>query len=310
MLSRVADSVFWMARYMERSTCQVRVVRTHYIASQDDMQSLDWKLFLNTYSNSKPEEQASITTPNAILQNLVLDRGNQNSVLNNIAKARENARAVQDNITKEVWQCLNDFYHLIRDPQLSQPFMYGDPVTALDLLQRETMLYYGTVDTTMPRGEGYCFMNIGKFLERAMQSVHVLQMKLLTGYEITENSETTGWRYVLYSLSGYQLYLKTYRSNIEPRFVAEHALHNDIFPHSVLYCIKQIHRYFQRLQADSVEDSYRQMDFRIGRAANLLRYTDVKALNKSELATLLFQMQTELNNIAYGLNEYYFGLNY
>lgn len=310
MLSRVADSVFWMARYMERSTCLVRVVRTHYIASQDDMQDLDWALLLNTYSASTAEERATIHTPKAILHNLVLDRENKNSVLNNVAKARENGRAVQDNITKEVWQCLNDFYHHIRESQLRQQFQTDDPISAFDILQRETMLYYGTVDTTMPRGEGFNFMNIGRFLERAMQSVYILQMKLSTGYEITEPAETTSWRYVLYSLSGYQLYQKTYRSNIQPHCVTEHALHNVAFPHSVQYCLSQIHRYFQRLQAESVEESFRQMDFRIGKALNLVRYTDIQKLSKIELATLLFQIQSELTNIAHGLNQYYFGLNY
>lgn len=288
----------------------LRVVRTHYIASQDDMQDLDWRLLLKTYSASTPEEQLHIKTPTAILQNLVLNRDNTSSVINNIAKARENGRAVQDNITKEVWQCLNDFYHLIRDATLQQNFDNGDPITTFDILMRESMMYYGTVDTTMPRGEGYNFMNIGKFLERAMQSVNVLQMKLSTGYEIMEPAETTGWRYVLYSLNGYQLYIKTYRGSIQPPCVAEHTLHNGSFPHSVLYCINQIHRYFQRLQAESVEDSYRQMDFRIGKAANLLRYTNVETLNKTELATLLYQIQTELSSVANGFNQYYFGRNY
>lgn len=310
MLSRVANSVFWMARYMERSTCVIRVVRTHYIASQDDMQDLDWQILLNKYSTNTVEERAIFTTPNAILQHLILDRNNAGSVINNIEKARENARAVQDNITKEVWQCLNDSYHLIRAPHLRQHFVYGDPITTFDILMRECMIYYGTVDTTMARGEGFNFLNIGKFLERAIQSLHVLQMKLATSYEITDLTETTGWRYVLYSLSGYQLYLKTHRGSIQPPHVTEHALHNPYFPHSVLYCIQQLHRYFQRLKADSVEDSYRQMDFRIGKAANLVRYSNIETLNKKELSTLIQQIQTELITIANGFNAYYFGLNY
>jgi uncharacterized alpha-E superfamily protein len=274
------------------------------------MQDLDWQLLLNTYSAANAAKRATITTPNAILHHLVLDRDNTGSVINNIAKARENARAVQDNITKEVWQCLNDFYHQIRDPQLQRNFLQDDPITTLDILQRECMIYYGTVDTTMSRGEGFNYLNIGKFLERAIQSANVLQMKLSTGYEITEPAETTGWRYVLYSLSGYQLYLKTYRGSIQPDSVAEHALHNGYFPHSVLYCVQQMHRYFQRLQAESVEESYRQMDFRIGKAANLVRYSNLDTFNKAALSALLYQIQAELLSIASGFNQYYFGLNY
>ncbi|MDX1942623.1 MAG: alpha-E domain-containing protein [Saprospiraceae bacterium] len=308
MLSRVAESVFWMARYMERSNSLLRLLRTYYIASQDDMQDLDWQLLLRTYSSNG--QQLSNTFPNAILQHLIFDRENDASVISNIARARENARAVQDNMAKEVWQCLNDYYHLIRDPQLCKYLDSGDPVTMLDILIREAMLYYGTVDTMMARGEGFNFLNIGKFLERAAQTTYALQMKLFTGYEMTVPSEATSWRYVLYSLSGYQLYIKTHRGNIQPQLVAQHALLNADFPHSVFYCIKQINRYFQRLKSDSPEESFQKIDFIIGKTLNMVRYNEMNTFNQAQLSAFLYQIQIELANIASGLNEYYFGSNY
>lgn len=309
MLSRVADSIFWMSRYMERSTSLLRVARTHYIASQDDIQDFDWRSLVTMYTwdgDIRPPLPADQRPP-AMLHHLVLDRNNDASAVNNIAKARENARAIQDNITKELWQCLNDYHHLIREPRIENALLSGDPVSSFDLLLRQSTLYYGTVDSTMARGEGFNFLNIGKFLERAMQTADLLRWKLADGFDGTDLSDRNGWRYGMLSLSGYELYLKTYRGTFRPDLAVEQTVLNASFPHSILYCLGQIKRYFDRLQGDSQDESYRAVDFLIGRASNIVRYTDVRNGTKDSLDEFLAATQKELLAIAYGLNRYYFG---
>jgi uncharacterized alpha-E superfamily protein len=115
MLSRVADSVFWMARYMERTNGVLRLLRTNYVSSQDEVKDFTWSQVLHAYSGL-PSEETIVFEDNSskVIEHLLLDRNNSASVINNVIRARENARAVQDHITKEVWQCLNDYYHLIR----------------------------------------------------------------------------------------------------------------------------------------------------------------------------------------------------
>ncbi|MDZ4809452.1 MAG: alpha-E domain-containing protein, partial [Bacteroidota bacterium] len=121
MLSRVADSVFWMARYMERTNGTLRILRTNYISSQDEVKDFSWKTLLRNYSDAPAEQIKAIGNQSVkVLEHLLLDKNNGASVFNNITRARENARAVQDHITKEVWQCLNDYYHLIRDANIHQ----------------------------------------------------------------------------------------------------------------------------------------------------------------------------------------------
>ena len=114
MLSRVAESIFWMARYVERTNGMLRLVRTSYVSSQDEIVDFDWQYILRNYSNQPESTIKELTSSNQVLAHLILDKENSNSVINNITHARENARAVQDHITKEVWQCLNEFYHLVR----------------------------------------------------------------------------------------------------------------------------------------------------------------------------------------------------
>jgi uncharacterized alpha-E superfamily protein len=309
MLSRVADSVFWMARYMERTNGVLRLLRTNYVSSQDEVKDFTWSQVLRTYSDLLPEETIVFEDNSSkVIEHLLLDRENSASVINNVTRARENARAVQDHITKEVWQCLNDYYHLIRADEVQQQVQFGDPVSALDGLIHHGMLYHGTVDITMARGEGFNYLNIGKFLERAFLSADMLDIKLKElNYNLQQPVEVPALRYLLYSLSGYELYLKTHRGNFQVDFVLQQILYNTSFPHSVLYCLQQISRYFERLKTESLPESYEQLEFLIGRAMNNVKYSNIQPQDSEGLKQLLQQTRNELFGIAAGLDQYYFG---
>jgi uncharacterized alpha-E superfamily protein len=308
MLSRVADAIFWMARYMERSICLLRVARTHYIASQDDMLPLNWQSILRAYGGRLEEGSPLPESPQDVLRFLVLERQNEASVINNIMRARENARTVQDHITKEMWQAINDFHHLIREPTMSDHLTGGDPVTVLDLFIRQSMLYHGMADTTMARGEGSYFLNCGRFLERALQCVSLLEQKVTGAFEAGDDTGTTEWRTFLYSMSGYELYLKTYREGIRTGSALQMAVLNAQFPHSLLYCLQQIHRNCERLQPETEARSFQEMDFLIGNAVHLIRYSKVHQAERQQVEVFLGRARTELCAIAGGFDEYYFGL--
>lgn len=309
MLSRVADSVFWMARYMERTNGMLRILRTNYISSQDEVKDFDWHTLLRNYSDAPPDEMEVIGNHSIkVLEHLLFDRHNGASVINNITRARENARAVQDHITKEVWQCLNDYYHLIREKGIQQQVINGDPVTALDSLVHHGMLYHGIVDVTMARGEGFNYLNIGKFLERAVLSVDMLNIKLTElQYKLQQPVDVPALRYLLYSLSGYEFYLKTHRGNFSADQVLQQVLYNDNFPHSVSYCLKQLLRYFERLEPESLPESYKQLEFLIGRTMNSVKYSAVNTTDSNGLREFLFHIRKELITIAAAFNQYYFG---
>lgn len=309
MLSRVADSVFWLARYMERTNGTLRLLRTNYISSQDEVKDFSWQPLLRNYSDASAEEIEAIGNYSPrVLEHLLLDRNNGASAFNNITRARENARAVQDHITKEVWQCLNDYYHLIRDKQIHFQVQQGDPVTALDSLIHHGMLYHGTVDITMARGEGFNYLNIGKFLERAILSADMLNIKLTElNYNLQHPVEVPALRYLLYSLSGYELYLKTHRGNFQADHVLQQIIYNNSFPHSISYCLNQLFRYFERLETESLPESYKQLEFLIGRSMNNVKYSSIQPADSDGLKKFLQQTRGELLGIAAAFNQYYFG---
>jgi len=309
MLSRVADSVFWMARYMERTNGMLRILRTNYISSQDEVKDFNWQTLLRNYSDASPAEVETLGNNSVkVLQHLLLDKKNSSSVFNSITRARENARAVQDHITKEVWQCLNDYYHLIRDKKIHTQIKQGDPVTALDSLLHQGLLYHGTVDVTMSRGEGFNYLNIGKFLERAILSSDMLNIKLAElQYTFAHPAEVPALRYLLYSLSGYELYLKTHRGNFQADQVLQQVIYNENFPHSVAYSLKQLCRYFERLENESLPESYKQLEFLIGRTMNNVKYSKIQLGEINNLKQFLADTRQDLFGIAAAFNQYYFG---
>ncbi|MDZ4810424.1 MAG: alpha-E domain-containing protein, partial [Bacteroidota bacterium] len=180
--------------------------------------------------------------------------------------------------------------------------------TALDSLIYHGMLYHGTVDITMARGEGFNYLNIGKFLERAILSTDMLNIKLTElEYNFKQPVEATALRYLLYSLSGYEFYLKTYRGNFQADLVLQQIIYNDSFPHSVAYCLKQLLRYFERLETESLPESYKELEFLIGRAMNDVKYSTINTDDGENLKKFLQETRQELFGIAAAFNQYYFG---
>ena len=213
---------------------------------------------------------------------------------------------MQDHITKELWQCLNDFYHTVRDEQLVEWLDREDPVTILDILIKQGLLYYGTADITMARGEGYCFLNIGKFLERGVQSADILDIKFSDVEYDLDKTDTMYWKYLLLSISGYELYLKTYRSGFEGKNIVEEIVLNNDFPRSILYSINQLHRYFERLKTERNVEGFQKIDFMIGKVKSRVKYSTVENIFEQGLHTYLASVKESLYDIGVLINQNYF----
>ncbi|MFZ4059359.1 MAG: alpha-E domain-containing protein [Ferruginibacter sp.] len=308
MLSRVADSLYWMSRYMERTDGILRMLKINYASSQDDIHEFSWAPVLKLFTFLNDDDAAKLAhDTRGVLQYIVFNKDNPNSVFNTVTQARENGRSVQDHITKEMWQCLNDFYHTLRQPQLAERLQNEDPISVLDILIRQGLLYFGTTDVTMARGEGNAFINIGKYIERAIQSADILDVKFSNlNEDADKTSDTTYWKYLLMSISGYELYLKTYRSGFEARNVVEQIVLNDQFPRSVLYSINRLHRYFERLKNDRNAAAFNEVDFMIGKIKSRVRFSTSESIFNEGLHNFLLETKSSLHEIGNTLNKNYF----
>jgi uncharacterized alpha-E superfamily protein len=308
MLSRVADSLYWMSRYMERTDSIMRMLKINYASSQDSVQEFTWRPVLKIFTYLDDDGIVKIENDTrAVLQYMVADKENPNSVYCMVVRSRENARSVQDHVTKELWQCLNEFYHLIKEDRLSLMLQYDDPVTTLDSLIRQSMLYYGTSESTMFRGEGFSFMNMGRYLERAIQAVDILDVKFSDlSYDMEKTADIMYWKHLLLSVSGYALYLKTYRSAFEARNIIDQVIFNTHFPRSVLYSLNALQRYFDRLENDLNTEGYRTINFRIGKLRSKIQYSNLQHVSEMGLHNFLTSLNNDLKDIGNALNQYYF----
>ncbi|CAM3869069.1 alpha-E domain-containing protein [Mucilaginibacter galii] len=308
MLSRVAASFYWLSRYIERSDGILRMMKINYNSSQDAVREFTWEPVIRIYSGVDQELMRTLDNDSrSVLTYMVNDKSNPNSIINMITLARENARSVQEHITRDLWQCLNEYYHCVKDDGLVPRLQNEDPITALDTLIRQIMLYYGTAEVTMERGQGRSFMNIGKYLERSIQAVDLLDVKFGS---VTDNpdllTDTTYWKHLLQSIGGYELYLKTYRDGIEAQSVMELIILNTDFPRSVIYSVNNIHRYYERLKNESNLSSYRDIAFQIGKLQSYIQYSSAESIRQIGLHKFLTQIKHDLFAIGISLNEHYF----
>ncbi len=309
MLSRVADSLFWMSRYVERADGILRMLKINYASSQDDVQEFSWRPVLKIFTYLEDDKIAMLQhNTRGVLIYMVTDKENPNSVLNIVTQARENARSVQDHITKEMWQCLNDFYHTVRDEKLAPLLLKEDPITILDILIKQGLVYVGTTDVTMARGEGNSFINIGKFLERAIQTTDILDVKfsVLNARDIDAPSDTTYWKYMLLSISGYELYLRTYRGGFEAKNVVEQIVLSEDFPRSVIYSVNQLHRYFERLRGDRNNAAFDHLNFIIGKLKSRIKFSTPVSIMHEGLHQYLYETRAGLVEIGNTLTKNYF----
>jgi uncharacterized alpha-E superfamily protein len=308
MLSRVADSLYWMSRYMERTDSIMRVLKTNYASSQDSSEEFSWAPVLRIFTDLREDEIKEIEFESrAVLQYMVTNKDNINSVFNMVVRSRENARSVQDHITIELWQALNEFYHVVKADSLERLLRYEDPVTILDGLIRHSMVYYGISESTMFRGEGFSFMNMGRYLERSIQSIQLLDVKFKDlSYDLNQTADITYWKHLLLSISGYNLYLKTYRSAFDARNIIEQVIFNTDFPRSVLYSLNQLQRYFDRLNHDVNTEGHRQINFLIGKLRSNIQYSNLEHVSEVGLHVYLEEANEDLQRIGNALNRYYF----
>jgi len=309
MLSRIADSMFWLNRYMERADGLLRTIRTHYILMLDKgvNQTLSWKKVLDIYTFLSDEEKAAIEyNSEAVLVYLMFNSKNSNSLKSILTRARENARGVQDHITKEVWEQVNQIYHLIN--QCSKDFKEEKALENIDALTKECILFNGVADTTMPRGMSWNFMSLGRYIERCLLTIEMaIHYFEDLEYDIDDEKDILFWRPLLLSLSGYELHLKYYNSSNTNQNALHQVLFNEKFTRSVLYTSIQVDKYFKDvIKNNKAVETEPVMTRRIGRILSNIQFTEFDSLNKTTLHPFLIDTRKELEAFSYSLAKQFF----
>jgi uncharacterized alpha-E superfamily protein len=246
MLSRTADSLFWLARYMERAENTARMLDVNYQTSLLPQSAGDaaqgWASLLSISELSTAyQSQYSAVNPAQVTEFMVADEANPNSIFNCLRAMRENARAVRGTLTTEVWETTNttwlEFRRLLKD-KLHQ----RDPAAFFDWVKFRSHLLGGVTVGTMLQDEALQFMRVGGFLERADNTARLLDVKYHAPREAGSDAvdDYYHWSAVLLSVSAFEVYRKVYSNVIQPEKVAELLVLNRGMPRSMAYCMTRV----------------------------------------------------------------------
>ena len=295
---------------MERADSLLRVVRTNYILSFDIMGSNDFHCrdILGMFTGLDEETVRLHGENTALALNyLIADPKNINGVKTLFVRARENARGVQDNLTKEVWEQVNHLYHLITQPEMEKKLKDSRAIEILDRLTKNSVLFSGVTETTMSRGHGWDFMNLGKFIERSVLTIEIANAHLKKiNYELSNPQDILYWRNLLLSLSGYELYLKTYTGGNHNMNVIDQIIVNKNFPRSVSYCFERIKRYLNAIIDETQIDGCDALKKSFGRLHSKIEFADVTTLHRPSVKNFFNETRQDVIEFSKHFSRIYF----
>lgn len=283
---------------MERTQSVLRVVRSHYIISLDNdaIGNTTWKPILEIFAQLPEKEITQIEKqPGAVLKKILVDANNPNSIKTIVAKARENARGVQNHITKELWEAVNSMYHLMNKPHLNHKLSGPDALEVVDQLMGQSVQYAGIADITMQRGTSWDFMKLGKYLERTMETIVITDKQCqLFDYDMRQERDIAQWRFLLMSLAGYEMYLKTYRTFRHNNSILHQMLLNEDYPHSVIFSLTRISRYLGDVIKGNDTSEKLALMRTFGRLYSKIKYMDPEPLETMALQNFFKELRNDL----------------
>ncbi|MFM1800506.1 MAG: hypothetical protein RLZZ117_2784 [Cyanobacteriota bacterium] len=309
MLSRVADSLYWINRYVERAENISRFVEVSEAMALDCPlgsaepwlplidASGDRELFDKLYPMGRPED---------VVNFLVRENENPSSVLNCITFARENARQIRDVITTEMWEQINGCYWGLQDAEYwEQP-----PQEQLRLIRRDCQLFYGITDATLSRDLSWQFSRLGRLLERADKTTRILDVKY---FLLLPSNEDVGgvldelqWIALLRTAGAYQMFRQSQQRAIAPKAVAGFLLLDPIFPRSVRYCLERINETLRIVRGKSVPGAPDALECLAGLTLARWSYTRIDDLIAHGLHEAIDHFQQDLNQLHALIEKRYF----
>ncbi len=316
MLSRVANSLYWMARYMERADNTARIVDVNLQLMLDSRRLDDqqvaayWMPIVESTGDAEDFfAHYPAATGHAVTEYLVFDRRNSNSVVSSVSQARENARMVRDQVPAELWEELNRLYLYLTSPQ-AQELWEDSPFDFLQQIRSSSLTFVGISYASTPHNEGWNFLQAGKFIERADKTTRILDLRHASlperGMpETISQADALGWSAVLRSCSAWEAYKAIHGSQVHPRMVAEYLLLSDEFPRSLRFCVDRLDNALRSISGVSASRFSNEAEKWSGRLLAELKFNSIDEIFDVGLHTYFDQVQERLNRIGEALFDAY-----
>lgn len=312
MLSRVADSIYWLNRYVERAENIARFVdvNLNLLLDASVVMTQQWApLVMTTGDLNLFKQRYGEATAENVIHFLTFDQDYPNSILSCLRSARENARSVREIISSEMWEQVNTFYLMVKDASQTHPIAQLPSFFAE--VKMASHLFAGVTDATMSHNEGWHFGRLGRLIERADKTARILDVKyyiLLPAVNYVGTAlDELQWIALLKSASGYEMYRKKQR-RISPTDVAKFLILDREFPRSIQFCLVQAEQSLHQISGSGPGTWENTAERTLGRLRSELDFMTIEEIIQSGLHEFLDRLQNELNHVGEEVFKNFFSL--
>ena len=313
MLSRVAESIYWMSRYVERAENVARFIAVNLNLNLDlpEQNGEQWLPMVVTTGDEKAFiEKYAVSTKDNVVDFLTYDRDNPNSILSSLRAARENARSVRESISSEMWEHINRFYLMVKDSKLHRAAMQNTS-DFFEQIRVSGQQFMGVTDATMTHGEGWHFCRMGRSIERADKTSRILDVKyyilLPQPSDVGSPLDDIQWSALLRSASALEMYRQKF-GRIAPASVVDFLILDKEFPRAVLYCLTKANESLHKVSGAELGGFSNPPEQILGQLRSELAYTRASEIVDRGVHEFVDNLQTRLNRVGEAVHETFFAM--
>ncbi len=312
MLSRVADALFWMSRYLERAEHLTRLLDVAFHLELDlrgvvaDRVESHWGSLAAILQQSLPEAPEA-ELPAAISQSLTFDLTNPSSIMSCVSRARSNARSIRGTITSEMWRELNKLYWQLLDPGLRSQSRES-PHEFYRAVESGSCTFQGVTDATLDHDEGWQFIQLGKFLERADKTLRTLDVEQRRLQKLDPADlplSNVQWAGVLRSCRAYEAYQRLHVGRVEPERVVAFLLLHPTFPRSVRFSLEAAAQALTAVSGGASGQGLGRADRLLGRVIADLKFVELEQVLAADLHEFLHGILEHCVAVSRAVQEHY-----
>jgi uncharacterized alpha-E superfamily protein len=313
MLSRIAESLFWLARYIERAEDTARILDVTYHTLLEQAQQpyrLRWDPLVSMAGEESIFRQLhDEATSSNVFEFLAFHEGNPSSIMQCVKKARENARTIRDRISREMWEDLNGLYFMLERFDPPEEIAAG-PHRFCEKVIFGSHRFHGVTDATLPHDEGWDFLKVGWALERAEMTARLVDVQYHTllddALSVESSPDNHQWMAVLKSVGAYEAYHRQYHSPIEPERVAEMLILHPQHPRSIRFSMTEMQAGLRAISKTSAGSYANEAERLAGKILERLRYDKIDEIFRQGLHEYLTELIRLLNAIGQAIARSYF----
>lgn len=307
MLSRVADSLYWMSRYLERAEHTARLLEVNLSLMLDESSTSSEQRWVRVlHALGYPQGIEWNGDPYHLTSALAYDVQHKTSIVSCIMSARENSRHVREQISTEQWHQLNSLYLHVTKPGIQTEV---DSSEFLQFVMDSIHQFQGITDSTMSHGEGWQFIQVGRFIERATATAMLLEAYhedlWVHPERIPEGNEYLEWMGLLRSATAFEAYCKVYTADLTPDRILEFLLLDAQFPHSLRFAIDSMQGALEAIQRESGKQRAEPLHRLGGRLQSMLSFTCIDDILNQDIVAVLRNIQVQCRAIHDTIYELY-----